>query len=40
MAATTFLTQEGYQKLLEELRTLKEERLPETLQRLKEAIGQ
>jgi transcription elongation factor GreA len=40
MASTTFLTQDGYQKLLEELRMLKEERLPETLQRLKEAIGQ
>lgn len=37
---TTFLTQDGYQKMLEELRMLKEEKLPETLQRLKEAIGQ
>lgn len=40
MTATTFLTQDGYQKLLEELRLLREEKLPETLQRLKEAIGQ
>lgn len=35
-----FLTQEWYDKLLEELRVLKEETLPATLERLKEAISQ
>lgn len=37
---TTYLTQEWYDKLLEELRMLKEEKLPWTLERLKEAISQ
>ena len=37
---TTHLTQQWYEKLLEELRKLKEEQLPEILERLKEAIAQ
>ena len=37
---TTYLTKEGYDKLLEEVRKLKEEKLPATLERLKEAISQ
>lgn len=37
---TTYLTKEWYEKLLEELRHLKEEKLPATLGRLKEAISQ
>lgn len=37
---TTFLTKEGYENLLEELRRLKEEWLPTILGRLKEAISQ
>lgn len=36
----TFLTKEWYDKLLEELRRLKEEQLPAVLDRLKEAIAQ
>ena len=39
-AKTTYLTQSWYDKLLEELRMLKEEKLPHTLERLKEAISQ
>lgn len=35
-----FLTQEGYDKLLEELNDLKTNQLPATLERLKEAISQ
>lgn len=35
-----FLTKEWYEKLVEELRMLKEEKLPATLERLKEAIAQ
>ena len=38
--AKTFLTQEGYDKLLKELHELKEEKLPHTLEKLKEAIAQ
>jgi transcription elongation GreA/GreB family factor len=34
------LTQAGYEKLLEELRKLKEEKLPEILKKLKAAIEQ
>jgi len=37
---TTYLTKEWYEKLLEEVRMLKEEKLPATLERLKEAISQ
>lgn len=37
---TTFLTQDWYNNLLEELRILKEEKLPAILERLKEAISQ
>lgn len=37
---TTYLTQEWYDKLLEEIHTLKEDKLPSTLARLKEAISQ
>lgn len=36
----TYLTKEWYEKLLEELRLLKDEKLPQILQRLKEAISQ
>jgi len=38
--AVTFLTKEWYEKLLEELRLLKDEKLPQTLERLKDAISQ
>lgn len=38
--ATTYLTKEWYEKILEELRLLKEEKLPQILERLKEAISQ
>jgi len=38
--ATTYLTQEWYDKLLVELNELKEVKLPATLARLKEAISQ
>jgi transcription elongation GreA/GreB family factor len=34
------LTQAGYEKLLEELRRLKEEKLPAVLEKLKAAIEQ
>lgn len=37
---STHLTQAWYDKLLEELRTLKETKLPAVLERLKEAISQ
>jgi hypothetical protein len=37
---TTFLTKDGYENLLEEIRKLKEESLPTILERLKEAISQ
>jgi len=37
---TTYLTKDWYEKLLEEHRMLKEEKLPDTLERLKEAISQ
>lgn len=37
---TTYLTKDWYEKLLEEIRYLKEEKLPSTLERLKEAISQ
>ena len=40
MSNTTFLTQQWYDKLLEELRLLQEEKLPAILERLKEAIAQ
>lgn len=40
MANVNFLTKEWYKKLLQELKVLKEERLPEVLWRLKDAIGQ
>lgn len=36
----TFLTKEWYDKLLEELNRLKKEKLPYTLERLREAISQ
>ncbi len=35
-----YLTKEGYEKLVEELRKLKEEELPKVLETLKEAIAQ
>lgn len=38
--APTFLTQEWYDKLLSELHLLKKEKLPQVLERLKEAIAQ
>ena len=38
--ATTFLTKEWYEKLLAELKLLKEEKLPYVLEKLKEAIAQ
>ena len=38
--SNTFLTKEGYQKLIEELQRLKNEQLPSVLERLKEAIAQ
>lgn len=40
MTGTTFLTKQWYEKLVEELRQLKEEKLPAVLERLKEAISQ
>jgi transcription elongation GreA/GreB family factor len=40
MSQVQHLTQEGYNKLLEELRKLKEEKLPEILEKLKAAIAQ
>lgn len=40
MTGTTFLTKQGYEKLVEELRLLKDEKLPAVLERLKEAISQ
>lgn len=40
MANVNFLTKEWYKKLLQELKVLKEERLPEVLSRLKDAIWQ
>jgi len=40
MVNTTFLTQQWYDKLLEELKKLQEETLPAILERLKEAIAQ
>lgn len=38
--ATTFLTQQWYNKLLQELAMLKDEKLPRILERLKDAIDQ
>lgn len=38
--AKTHLTKEWYQKLIEELQFLKNEKLPNTLEKLKEAIAQ
>jgi transcription elongation GreA/GreB family factor len=40
MADVQYLTQEGYEKLLEELKKLKEEELPKVLETLKDAIAQ
>ena len=40
MSNVQYLTKEGYEKLLEELRKLKEEELPKVLEILKEAIAQ
>lgn len=40
MTAKTFLTKLGYEKLVEEFRLLKDEKLPTVLERLKEAISQ
>ncbi len=37
---STHLTKEGYEKLVEELRSLKDTKLPAVLERLKEAISQ
>jgi len=37
---STHLTKEGYEKLVEELRMLKDTKLPAVLERLKEAISQ
>lgn len=40
MAGTTFLTQQWYDKLLEEMQQLKNDKLPAVLERLKDAISQ
>lgn len=40
MTGSTYLTKQGYEKLVEELRSLREEKLPSVLERLKEAISQ
>jgi transcription elongation GreA/GreB family factor len=37
MASKNFLTREGYEKLIAELQDLKQEKLPQVLERLSEA---